>query len=162
MSLQIEPTKNAEYSRKHFLKNREKRLAASAEYYRNNREKYRLLRRANYENDRRAACARAKGWAIKNPEKIRVSQKNSKMKRDYGISLDEWQSMFEGQGSRCANTGCRATEPGSRRGWHTDHCHETGEVRGILCCHCNVMLGHARDSVERLRGAIEYLEAARA
>jgi len=39
-----------------------------------------------------------------------------------------------------------------------DHCHRTGQVRGVLCQSCNYMLGHARDSVETLSLAIKYLK----
>jgi hypothetical protein len=41
---------------------------------------------------------------------------------------------------------------------HVDHLHETGFVRGLLCKPCNNMLGNARDSVEVLREAADYLE----
>ena len=47
--------------------------------------------------------------------------------------------------------------PGGRGHWHTDHDHETKEVRGILCNMCNVMLGHCSDSIARLESAIDYL-----
>lgn len=39
-----------------------------------------------------------------------------------------------------------------------DHCHSTGSVRGILCGHCNCLLGKAGDSVTLLELAIEYLK----
>lgn len=38
-----------------------------------------------------------------------------------------------------------------------DHCHETGEVRGLLCTFCNAGLGMFRDNVEYMKEAIEYL-----
>ncbi|MCK9459672.1 MAG: endonuclease VII domain-containing protein [Proteobacteria bacterium] len=38
-----------------------------------------------------------------------------------------------------------------------DHDHTTGNVRGVICHHCNVMLGHAQDNVDTLINAIKYL-----
>jgi hypothetical protein len=38
-----------------------------------------------------------------------------------------------------------------------DHNHETGEVRGILCLKCNLVLGHARENTDILYKAIVYL-----
>ena len=40
---------------------------------------------------------------------------------------------------------------------HLDHDHETGEFRGWLCCHCNRLLGSAKDSPEVLLAAVAYL-----
>ncbi len=39
-----------------------------------------------------------------------------------------------------------------------DHCHETGRVRGVLCCGCNLAIGHARENVDTLSNMIEYLK----
>lgn len=38
-----------------------------------------------------------------------------------------------------------------------DHCHESGEVRAILCRHCNVGLGAFLEKEEYLLNAVEYL-----
>jgi hypothetical protein len=51
----------------------------------------------------------------------------------------EWEAIFQEQGRACAI--CRATEPRGA-GWHTDHSHTSGAVRGILCHDCNVALGY--------------------
>ena len=59
-------------------------------------------------------------------------------------------------GRRCAI--CRTDVPRGR-GWHQDHCHATEEPRGILCGSCNLMLGHAKDSIDTLQRAIEYLQS---
>lgn len=39
-----------------------------------------------------------------------------------------------------------------------DHDHESGDVRGHLCFHCNVGLGHFKDRPDLLRKAATYLE----
>lgn len=61
------------------------------------------------------------------------------LRSKYGITLEEWNLMFWEQGQCCAI--CLTTEPCGKRGWQTDHCHETGGVRGILCFDCNVVVG---------------------
>ena len=39
-----------------------------------------------------------------------------------------------------------------------DHDHNTGTVRGLLHRKCNLLLGLAKDSVDRLLFAAEYLQ----
>jgi hypothetical protein len=41
---------------------------------------------------------------------------------------------------------------------HVDHCHTTGLVRGVLCFNCNAALGHLKDSEDRLKALIDYLQ----
>lgn len=84
----------------------------------------------------------------------------------YGITLEQYDSMWEAQGKACAI--CRTTTA-KVKGWHVDHdhsCHPTGGgcvkcVRGILCHHCNTALGHLKDDPALFRSAIAYLEGAR-
>lgn len=47
------------------------------------------------------------------------------------------------------------------RNKNIDHCHNTQFVRGILCKHCNLGLGHFQDNELRLFSAIAYLRKAR-
>lgn len=79
--------------------------------------------------------------------------------RYYGLKPGEWEEIFETQGRRCAI--CRTDAPMNRKGWHTDHCHVTGKVRGILCQPCNIGLGGFKDNPEGLRAAADYLEMAK-
>jgi hypothetical protein len=39
-----------------------------------------------------------------------------------------------------------------------DHCHDTGEFRGLLCHRCNTMLGLAKDDFQTLDRASLYLQ----
>ena len=50
-------------------------------------------------------------------------------------------------------------EPNDRWGvLHFDHDHVTGKPRGWICRNCNVMLGLAKDSVDRMIDMAAYLE----
>ena len=41
---------------------------------------------------------------------------------------------------------------------HIDHCHKTGNVRGLLCSNCNIGIGNMQDNIDILKVAIEYLK----
>jgi Recombination endonuclease VII len=84
----------------------------------------------------------------------RLVSAKSHQKYYYGITQAERDAIFVAQGSRCAV--CKSSEHGGR-GWHTDHDHETKQVRGILCHPCNLALGNVKDQVEILQALIEYL-----
>lgn len=89
-------------------------------------------------------------------ERLRVSRRRHDLKREYGITPEEYEAMILVQGGRCAicNNECSS---GKRLA--VDHCHDTGEVRGLLCTCCNTALGKFRDDVELLKKAIKYLES---
>lgn len=73
----------------------------------------------------------------------------------YGLTSEEYQSIYEYQGGYCAI--CKRAR-GLRRKLSVDHCHTTGEVRGLLCSTCNAkVLGHLRDDVNALYRAADYL-----
>jgi predicted nucleic acid-binding Zn ribbon protein len=74
----------------------------------------------------------------------------------YGITPAEYVALLESQGGRCAV--CRTDVPGGKGGWHVDHDHATGRVRGVLCNNCNQGLGRFMDDPTRLRAALGYLE----
>lgn len=42
-----------------------------------------------------------------------------------------------------------------------DHCHNTGEIRGVLCDRCNLAIGCLSDDRIRLEAAMNYIEAYR-
>jgi len=65
-----------------------------------------------------------------------------------------YQELAALYGDHCAICG---GQPTNGRRLAIDHCHETDEIRGLLCNKCNLLIGHARDSVDILRAAIDYL-----
>jgi hypothetical protein len=62
-------------------------------------------------------------------------------------------TMLEAQGSLCLI--CQGEFTAS--GFHVDHCHSTGRVRGLLCSNCNRGLGMFQDDPNVLRAALSYL-----
>jgi hypothetical protein len=93
-----------------------------------------------------AMCnASHKRHRVKNKDSVR----NDHYKRNYGITLDDFNKMAEQQGHKCKI--CETTEPKGMGAWHVDHCHETKKVRGLLCNNCNTKLGW----YERCRQQIE-------
>ena len=88
--------------------------------------------------------------------KHRDKQNDSNLKKRYGITAAQRDDLLASQDFRCAI--CQTDDPQGRHGtWHVDHCHETKVVRGLLCNHCNLLLGHARDNKDVLARAITYL-----
>jgi len=67
-------------------------------------------------------------------------------------------AILNTQGSRCL--GCGTYQPDGV-GWVVDHNHETGDVRGVLCSTCNLILGLVKDSPERLEMLALYLKQQR-
>lgn len=83
-------------------------------------------------------------------------QRAKRYARRYGITITEYEKLLLDQNERCAI--CCSVEPGSHFNYFSiDHDHATGEVRGLLCDHCNRGLGYFRDDPEILRAAIGYV-----
>lgn len=79
-----------------------------------------------------------------------------RLERIYGLDSHSYQQIIDSQGGRCAI--CDNDEPGGRwNTFHLDHCHESDQVRGLLCHRCNTGLGQFQDDPERLEAAAKYL-----
>lgn len=84
-----------------------------------------------------------------NRETMLAQTRAANIRREYGITADEY--------DRLVAMGCSACGTNERR-VVLDHCHATGKVRGPLCDRCNGILGRAKDSPELLRALADYLE----
>lgn len=72
------------------------------------------------------------------------------------MTQNDFDDLFEKQNHRCAI--CKSNKPNAKHGWNIDHCHTTGNVRFILCAHCNRGLGAFKDNPTLMRYAADILE----
>lgn len=77
-------------------------------------------------------------------------QKDTRMKRKYGIALSNYEDLTVEQNNCCSICGKKSK-------LHIDHNHDTGAVRGLLCFQCNSALGSFNDNIEILASAISFL-----
>ncbi len=106
------------------------------------------------------ACKRSYQLAkiAENPERYKRAKRERELKQQYGITIEQYNELLAEQGGVCAV--CRGTN--SDRRLAVDHDHRTGQIRGLLCYHCNMAAGYLRDSVEFAAAMSHYLAKARA
>lgn len=95
--------------------------------------------------------------------KYKMSKEQSRhygYQRYYGISAEDYARMYSKQDGKCAICGQPENsldKNGNVKILAVDHCHESGNVRELLCYACNSMLGQARDNKQTLLAAVAYL-----
>lgn len=85
--------------------------------------------------------------------------KSAYLKRNYGITIDQYNHMLSCQNGCCAICGrAEANEiKGKVVALAVDHCHKTGAIRALLCSNCNRALGLFNDDPELLAKARSYV-----
>jgi hypothetical protein len=95
-------------------------------------------------------------WVRNNPEQRRISSRRCQLKMQYGITPEQYDEMLIAQDGKCEI--CKTDKPtGKWKVFAVDHCHKTGNIRGLLCNECNRGMGLLRDDPELLIKAAEYL-----
>ena len=101
----------------------------------------------------------------KTPEQSRkIRRKNlASAIRRYGITVEQFEQMMERQQGCCAICGDPPDPNGVKAAsrLHIDHDHNSGQVRELLCNHCNRGVGAFRDDPDIMRKAIAYIEGHR-
>ena len=114
-------------------------------------------------------------WIAKSKEKINTyakeyykkhleSNRKSKLKTGYRITLEDYDNMFQEQEGRCA--GCQRLQSEFTRAFGVDHDHKccSGKrscgkcVRGLLCPTCNRLLGQIVENSDTLQRLASYLD----
>jgi len=122
---------NAEYYRQYYLDHKDKKIAYSRDY-----------RKININKRRK--------YYIETFDKFT----DMRLKKKFGISLDEYNQLYKKQNGLCAICG----NPENGKKLSIDHCHKTDKIRGLLCQCCNWGLGSFKDNPKLLNKAIEYLQ----
>jgi hypothetical protein len=133
-------------------------LAARARRYRKSkgfRERHRPRRRWRLENPGKYAALQRRSKAS---PRYKRSLRQAHLRRKYGITIEDYEAMLAAQGGECAI--CGAPEPDGAS-LHVDDCHDSGDVRGLLCFNCNAGLGMFDHEPGRLARAAAYLRSGR-
>ena len=104
----------------------------------------------------RARCKACVSLANASTDKI-SRRRNLGLKLRYNLSPKCFDTLMHTQDDQCKICSVHIDDY-KKKYFAVDHNHETGEVRGLLCQRCNVLIGIANDSKTILSSAIEYLE----
>lgn len=105
--------------------------------------------------------AYSKKWRLENRERKRTVTRNGDLSRQYGLSIDAYISMKNGQQGCCKiclKPETQLRKDGTQKDLSVDHCHKSGKVRGLLCNMCNRALGYFKENSDNLIRAASYLK----
>lgn len=154
---------------KYYAKHKEEISRKSKEYYQKNKEfilarhsknrnqdlkKSRKRVNGSYHKNKEYYSVYRKEWRAKNKETLAIKSREKHLRIKFGITQNEYELLASKQNGICLICG---KQP--KKTFHIDHDHETGQIRGLLCCPCNQMLGLAHDNPDVLESAAKYLNA---
>lgn len=104
----------------------------------------------------------ARRYRVRYPERTRAAQVRQDLRR-CGLTPEGYDALVVQQEGKCAI--CGGTEANGAGRFHIDHDHRCCPTRracdrcrrSLLCHHCNLLLGNAREGIETLRKAADYL-----
>ena len=100
-----------------------------------------------------------KKYKKNNTKKIREDEKMASKRRklkEYGVINKSFKEILIEQNNSCKI--CKTNQDDLSQFLHIDHDHNTNKFRGLLCVNCNTLLANAKDDIEILLKAIEYLK----
>jgi hypothetical protein len=149
---------NTDYMRKYRAEHPERVKATLDAYAKKNREKLRAKALAYYHANPEIARKKHLHYRQTNPN-YKSAKRRAMLKYTFGISPEDYDDLLKKQNGNCAI--CQKKETKKNQfglcRLAVDHCHTTGQVRGLLCAHCNNGLGRFRDDPQLLVAAANYL-----
>lgn len=95
------------------------------------------------------------------PERVQAAERRRALMYRFGVTPQWYDGKLIEQNGLCAI--CKEPETAINRAGETkllavDHCHKSGDKRGLLCSRCNTAIGLMLDNPDRLRNAAAYIE----
>ena len=147
---------NRKYCREYYKKNKKRMLEHTRKWNENNKERMEEYRKKYYKKNKEKIKEYWRDYQQKNPDAYR----NTSLKANYGITLEDRNRMIEEQDGYCKNPFCLVKLSDiPERHVHVDHDHKTGEIRGIMCHECNTNLGKIEKNPLRFKGLLQIAEA---
>lgn len=117
-----------------------------------------FVKRANRPSGFQAYCKECHNIKMKLKDRTEYNR-NFSLKKEYGISINDYNIMFANQKGCCAIFKIHILELEQKIKKHlcVDHNHKTGQVRGLLCDKCNRGIGLLMDNKEVILNAYNYL-----
>lgn len=78
------------------------------------------------------------------------------LREQYNMTIAEYEALLLKNNGCCWI--CNVPEHELRRRLAVDHCHKTGQIRGLLCDRCNKGLGLLGDSLQSIEYVLQYLK----
>lgn len=129
----------------------------SNRYYKH-RDRYLVEMKIAYQKRKKRVSEENKERRKKDPSFF----KNGKLRSEFGISLNQYESISCIQKHKCAICGNKETivdkRTGKTRALAVDHCHKTKRTRGLLCMACNQGIGNLKESPHIIQSALNYLQ----
>lgn len=88
-----------------------------------------------------------------NTKKEKIRARN--LKQRYNLSLEDYEKLLDSQNGQCKI--CGVTKCTVYDYLSVDHCHDTNNIRGLLCNSCNTGLGLLNDDTKTVKKALKYL-----
>jgi recombination endonuclease VII len=90
----------------------------------------------------------------KNKQKLKCRKQTA---FEHGLSLEEYDKLRL-QATHCPICGVEMNEDRcNKRQKVLDHCHITGQIRGMVCRQCNIVMGQAEDNASILQNAANWI-----